>query len=115
MIAVQSPTETRRGGPVPGLDQTCSRNPTAALPLVGRDPYVTCTPCGERGATGWGAAERWKDGAAQLKPRDKITAAHPTCDLMLSPVVSGARKGSFACSPRHTMTRMNVLSRIRPT
>ena len=53
MIAVQSQTETRRGGPVPGLDQPCSRNPTAALPLVGSDPYVPCTPCGERGATGW--------------------------------------------------------------
>ena len=102
MIAVQSQTETRRGGPVPGLDQPCSRNPTAALPLVGRDPYVPCTPCGERGATGWGAAERWKDGAAQLKLCDKNTAAHPTCVLMLSPVVSGAGKGAFACPPRHT-------------
>ena len=57
MIAVQSQTETRRGGPVPGLDQPCSRNPTAALPLVGRDPYVPCTPCGERGATGWGGQQ----------------------------------------------------------
>ena len=27
MIAVQSQTETRRGGPVPGLDQPSSRNP----------------------------------------------------------------------------------------
>ena len=84
---------------MPGLDQPCSRNPTAALPLVGSDPYVPCTPCGERGATGWGTSERSKHEAAQLKPRDKITAAHPTCDLMLSPVVSGARKESFACSP----------------
>ena len=115
MIAVQSQTETRRGGPVPGLDRPCSRNPTAALPLVGRDPYVTCTPCGERGATGWGTSERSKNGAAQLKPRDKITAAHPTCDLMLSPVVSGAGKGAFACSPRTHKCKMNVLSRIRPT
>ena len=115
MIAVQSQTETRRGGPVPGLDQPCSRNPTAALPLVGSDPSVPCTPCGERGATGWGAAERSKDEAAQLLLCDTITAAHPTCDLMLSPVVSGARKESFACSPRHTVTRMNVLSRGRPS
>ena len=59
MIAVQSQTETRRGGPVPGLDQPCSRNPTAALPLVGSDPYVPCTPCGERGATGWGTRVRF--------------------------------------------------------
>ena len=58
MIAVQSQTETRRCGPVPGLDRPCSRNPTAALPLVGSDPYVPCTPCGERGATGWGARVR---------------------------------------------------------
>ena len=54
MIAVQSRTETRRGGPVRGLDQPCSRNPTAALPLVDSDPSVPCTPCGERGATDWG-------------------------------------------------------------
>ena len=54
MIAVQSQTETRRCGPVPGLDRTCSRNPTAALPLVGSYPYVPCTPCGERGATAVG-------------------------------------------------------------
>ena len=83
MIAVQSPTETRRGGPAPGLDQPCSRNPTAALPLVGSDPYVTCTPCGERGATGWGTSERSKDGAAQLQLCDKITAAHPTSEPVI--------------------------------
>ena len=60
MIAVRSQTETRRGGPVPGLDQPSSRNPTAALPLVGSDPYVTCTPSGERGATDWGTSERYQ-------------------------------------------------------
>ena len=97
---------------MPGLDQPCSRNPTAALPLVGRDPYVPCTPCGERGATGWGAAERSKDEAAQLKLCDKITAAHPTCDLMLSLVVSRAGKESFACSPRTHKCKMNFLARL---
>ena len=102
MIAVRSQTETRRGGPVPGLDQPSSRNPTAALPLVGSDPYVPCTASSERGATGWGTSERWQDGAAQLLPCDKITGQVPGCDLMLSPVVSGAGKGSFACLPRHT-------------
>ena len=66
MIAVQSQTETRRGGPVPGLDQPSSRNPTAALPLVGSDPYVPCTPCGERGATGLGVPVRWKNGVAEM-------------------------------------------------
>ena len=77
MIAVQSQTETRRCGPVPGLDQPCSRNPTAALPLVGSDPYVPCTPCGERGATDWGASVRWKNGVAELVQVDHGTAAHP--------------------------------------
>ena len=55
MIAVRSQTETRRCGPIPGLNQPCSRNPTAALPLVGSDPYVPYTraasevrPVGER-------------------------------------------------------------------
>ena len=93
MIEVQSQTETRRCGPVAGLDQPCSRKPTAALPLVGSDPYVPCTPSGERGATGWGTSERWKDGAAQLVSCDNNTGQVPFCVVMLSPVVSGAGKG----------------------
>ena len=70
MIAVQSQTETRRGGPVPGLDQPSSRNPTAALPLVGSDPYVPSTPSGERGATGWGGALRWQNEASDMRQLD---------------------------------------------
>ena len=100
---------------MPGLDQPCSRNPTAALPLVGRDPYVPCTPSGERGATGWGAAERSKDEAAQLVSCDNNTGRVPFCVVMLSPVVSGARKGSFACPPIRDKCKMNLLSRWRPS
>ena len=81
MIAVQSQTETRRGGPVPGLDQPCSRNPTAALPLVGSDPYVTCTPSGERGATGLGVPLPWKNGVAEMISSVKRTPHGPVCAL----------------------------------
>ena len=77
IIAVQSQIETRRGGPVPGLDRPCSQNPIAALPLVGSDPHVPCTPSGERGATDWGASVRWKNGVAELVQVDHGTAAHP--------------------------------------
>ena len=115
MIAVRGRSGTGRAGPATGLDQPSSAGATAALPGCGRDMDVMYPASMRLCAADWGAAERSKDEAAQLLLCDKITAAHPTCDLMLSPVVSGARKESFACSPRHTVTRMNVLSRGRPS
>ena len=100
MIAVQSQTETRRCGPVPGLDQPCSRNPTAALPLVGRDPYVTCTPCGERGAPDWGTSKRLQDEVAEWVQVDHGTAAHPVHATITCSVQSGHGIVEKSCPPR---------------
>ena len=115
MIAVRSPTETRMCGLVPGLDQPCSRNPTAALPLVGSDPSVPCTPCGERGATGWGVPLLWKNGVTEMRHlvgrtlRDAVSAAGACFECC----------GHGFVEKRYSEIRdkckMNLLSRWRPT
>ena len=115
MIAVQSQTETRRGGPVPGLDQPCSRNPTAALPLVGSDPYVPCTPCGERGATGWGVPLLWKNGVAEMVSSVLRTGHGPVCAPHTCPVHCGHGFVEKRYSPIRVKCKMNLLSRIRPS
>ena len=116
MIAVQSQTETRRGGPVPGLDQPCSRNPTAALPLVGSYPYVMpCTPCGERGAPGWGESVRLKNGVAEMVSSVRRTHRGPVCAPHTCLVHCGHGFVEFTLSSIRDKCKMNVLSRIRPT
>ena len=111
MIAVQSQTETRRGGPVPGLDQPCSRNPTAALPLVGSDPYVPCTPCGERGATGWGVPLRWKNDVAEMVSSVLCTTHEPVRAQHTCPVHCGHGFVEKRYAPIRDKCKMNVLSR----
>ena len=64
---------------MPGLDQPCSRNPTAALPLVGSGPYVPCAPCGERGAPGLGGGVRLKNGVAEMVSSVRRTVHGPVC------------------------------------
>ena len=115
MIAVQSQTETRRGGPVPGLDRPCSRNPTAALPLVGSDPSVPCTPCGERGATGWGANVRCNFEATDVLSSTHGTGRVPARAVLTCPVCCGHVLVENIRSPIRDKCKMNALSRIRPT
>ena len=115
MIAVRSQTETRRGGPVPGLDQPCSRNPTAALPLVGSDPYVTCTPCGERGATGWGESVWLKNGVAEMVSSVRRTPQGTVCAPHTCPVHCGHRNVEKSYSQIRDKCKMNLLSRLRPS
>ena len=115
MIAVQSQTETRRCGPVPGLDQPCSRNPIAALPLVGSDPSVPCTPCGERGAPGLGVAVRLKNGVAEMVSSVRHTGHGPVCVPHTCPVHCGHGFVEFTLSPIRVKCKMNALSRPRPS
>ena len=115
MIAVQSQTETRRGGPVPGLDRPCSRSPTAALPLVGSDPYVPCTPCGERGATGWGGGVRWKNGLAEMVSSVRRTPQGTVCAPHTCPVHCGHGFVENRYASIRDKCKMNALSRLRPS
>ena len=91
---------------MPGLDQPSSRNPTAALPLVGRYPYVTCTPCGERGATGWGASVRWKNGVAEMVSSVRRTPQGTVCAPHTCLLCYGHACVSFA-APRLVTTRFD--------
>ena len=111
MIAVRSQTETRRGGPVPGLDQPSSRNPTAALPLVGRVPYVPCTPCGERGATGWGVALRCNAGPGDVVQRDGGMPTGPMHAAVTCFECCGHGFVEKSYSPIRDKCKMNLLSR----
>lgn len=115
MIAVRSQTETRRGGPVPGLDRPSSRNPTAALPLVGSDPYVPCTPSSERGATGWGASVRFNFEVVEWVQVPHNTGRVPARVVRACPV--RCRRGNVenACSPIRDKCKMNSLSRYHPS
>ena len=103
---------------MPGLDQPCSRNPTAALPPVGRDPYVTfvtCTPCGERGATGWGVPLQCNAGPGDVVQLDHGTVRDAGCAMHTCLVNCGHGSVEKRYSPIRDKCKMNVLSRRRPS
>ena len=115
MNALRGRADTWTEGPVDGLDRPCSRNPTAALPLVGSDPYVPCTPSGERGATGLGESVRLKNGVAEMVSSVRRTVHGPVCAPHTCPVHCGHGFLEFTLSQIRVKCKMNALSRGRPT